>query len=171
MPASRNFLIVSSTLLWRLSSQDRPGSGQAAFSLPSRNDVVSDHPRADAVDQYGQDDDHAHQRLLPVGADLGEHEAVADHLEQHAADDGAEWTTDAAGEIGTADDGRSDHVELVGRRHVGRRRSEPARDDGALEAYGERAERIDLDLHPPDRDTGEVGRLLFAAEREHATAE
>src|SRR4051812_20383058 len=113
MPASRYFLIVSSTLLWRLSSQDRPGSGQAAFSLPSRNDVVSDHPRADAVDQYGQDEDPAPRRLLPVGPALGEHEAVADPLEQHAADEGARRPPEAAGEIGTADDGRSDHVELV----------------------------------------------------------
>src|SRR4051812_1901888 len=112
MPASRYFLIVSSTLLWRLSSQDRPGSGQAAFSLPSRNDVVSDHPRADAVDKSAQKDDPAPQRLLPVGAARGEQEAVADPFEQHAADEGAGRPADAAGEIGSADDGRSDHVEL-----------------------------------------------------------
>src|SRR5690349_13894055 len=66
----------------------RSGSGIDGAFLVSLRPVSSNHPRAYPVDQNGQDDDHAHQRLLPVGIDLREHEPVADHLEQHTADDG-----------------------------------------------------------------------------------
>ena len=45
-------------------------------------------PGAQPVDQHGHDDDHAHQRLLPIGV-AREHEPVADHLDQRRTDDGA----------------------------------------------------------------------------------
>src|SRR6266702_965660 len=105
MPARRIFLIVSSTLFLAPILSRLSGKRTGASSLPSRNDVTSNHPRADTVDQHRQDNDHAHQRLLPVGADLREHEAVADPLEQHTADAGTERTADAAGQIGAADHG------------------------------------------------------------------
>ncbi|KTT54177.1 hypothetical protein SB7C_12365, partial [Staphylococcus epidermidis] len=131
---------------------------------------LSGHARAKAIDQHGCDDDHAHQCLLPIRVDLREHEAVADYLEQHAADDGSEWAAGAAGEIGAADQGGRDDVELVGRRHVGRRGSQPAADEDAPQAGRERADDIDLDLDAHDRDSGQGRRLLIAAERKDVAA-
>src|SRR5882757_10479386 len=153
--ARSNFFIgVSSTLsclslniVWSGRRIDR------AVVAPSRS-VFSNHARAYPVDQHGQDDDHADQGLLPVGIDLRQHEAVADDLEQHAADDGAERTTDAACQISAADHGGRDHVELIGRGHVRGRRTEPARDDDSLQARGQRADHVDLDLDPHHRDAG-----------------
>src|SRR5882672_833945 len=141
-----------------------------AVVAPSRS-VFSNHARAYPVDQHSQDDDHADQGLLPVGIDLRQHEAVADDLEQDAADDGAERTADAARQIGAADDGGCDHVELIGRRHVRGRRTQPARDDDALESRGQRADHIDLDLDPDYRNAGQFGGFLVAAEREDVAAE
>src|SRR6516225_11949665 len=90
MPARSTFLIDPSTFLYAY-PQSLPfrESDRRQIRCPPRK-ATSNHARADAVDQHGEDDDHAHQGLLPIGVDLREHEAVADHLKQHAADDGAE---------------------------------------------------------------------------------
>src|SRR5271168_831631 len=81
---------------------------------------------AQAVDEDGGDDDDTDQRVLPVGIHARQYEAVADHLDQRRADDGAQRPADAASQIGAADDRGGDDAQLIAIREIGRHRAEPA---------------------------------------------
>src|ERR1700758_2089331 len=102
MPAKRTFLIFPSSFFSAYPSEICCSGRRIDDDLLSSGKNISSHARTDTIDQHSQYDDHAHESLLPIGIDLREHEAIADHFQQRAANDGPERATDAAGEIGTA---------------------------------------------------------------------
>src|SRR5215831_4465672 len=64
------------------------------------------------AEQYGNDDEHANERALPVRIDAGHQKRVANYLEESRADHRAEGGSIAAHQVGAADDRAGDHTEL-----------------------------------------------------------
>src|SRR5918999_616653 len=86
-------------------SESRRGSALELVALAS----------ADLLEKNREDDESADEGTLPIGVDAGHQEAVADHLDQRGADEGAISTALAAHEVRAPDHGRGDHLQLVAR--------------------------------------------------------
>ena len=92
------------------------------------------------LEQHGDDNRAADEGALPEGVDAEQAQAVADDLDQRRADDGAEGRADAAGEVGAADDRRSNDLQLHAGADIGGDGAQPAGLDDAGDRRRDSAE-------------------------------
>src|SRR6202044_3392530 len=85
----------------------------------SRRDLFGLTEVPDAVERHRDDDEGPDEGALPERADAEQTQAVANYLDQGGADQRAERGAGAAGEIGPADDGRGDHLQLHAGAEIG----------------------------------------------------
>src|SRR6266850_7576137 len=102
----------------RLSSVGGGGSSlgwkpRSATASPPRAQRGRNPQRDQPVEGDRADEQGARERLVPVGGDLDDHERTVDRVQEQRAERGAEHGAATAEDRDTADDDRSDHLELI----------------------------------------------------------
>src|SRR5215218_2046133 len=166
---SRSSLIVSSRsapgqsslVVEHLLGTCRPSSCSQSILLLGDLDLLEDDR---------QNDEPADKRSLPERVDTCEKERVAKLLNEEGADHRSVGGAIAARETRSANDGTSDDAQLVPLSESVSDRSEPSDKEDGRNGSHESAKHVHGNFNWPDRDTGQAGGSLVAADRRHVTA-
>ena len=127
--------------------------------------------RARSIESADRDDDHqALHRLLDVRADAHQHHAVGQHHHDQHADQGLQHAALTARQRGAADHHGGDRREQAALADQRIAEAELGRGQHAAQRVEHAGNGEGRDPDPVDRDAGQGGQILAAAQRVHVAA-